>query len=135
MFAFDVSLCGISTLGPMEKCSAHSPLSLPSAEPCLSPSCEFKLLPFLNPQRLIQFKINANVLNLGFWYLWVFFLIRKECMAVKLLSKREGGQNYNPASFIWKTEEIFWKGWELRLEKYFGKYTIKISRSTLKENS
>jgi len=52
MFAFDVSLCGVSTLGPMKKCSIHSPcLPLPSAEMCLSASREFQLLPFLKPTK------------------------------------------------------------------------------------
>lgn len=35
-----------------------------------------------------------------------------------LLSKRGGGQNYNPASFIaLERREIFWKGWEMWLER------------------
>jgi hypothetical protein len=29
----------------------------------------------------------------------------------------------------------FWKGWEMWLEKYFGKYTVTISHGILKEKS
>lgn len=34
---------------------------------------------------LIQFKINANVSKLGFWYLQMFFLIRYECITIKVI--------------------------------------------------
>lgn len=44
-----------------------------------------------------------------------------------LLSKKEGGQKYKSSIFycIGKTGVNLWKGWEMQLEKYFGKYTIK----------
>lgn len=52
MFAFDVSLCEISTLGPMEKCSIHSPsLPFPQQKCVCSASRDFKLLPFLKPTK------------------------------------------------------------------------------------
>lgn len=78
MFAFDVSLCEISTLGPMEKCSIHYPsLPHPSAEMCLSVSREFRLLPFLNPQ-------NADsVQNLQMFQNWVSDI----CKCFSLLDK------------------------------------------------
>lgn len=78
MFAFDVSLCEISTLGPKEKCSIHYPsLPHPSAEMCLSVSREFRLLPFLNPQ-------NADsVQNLQMFQNWVSDI----CKCFSLLDK------------------------------------------------
>lgn len=69
MFAFDVSLCEISTSGANEETVQHS---LPSPSPFLrrdvfdqqvrSQTAAFKK----THKKLIQFKINANLSKLGF---------------------------------------------------------------------
>lgn len=71
MFAFDVSLCEISTSGANEKTVQHSlPSPLPSPplrrdvfdQQVRSQTAAFKK----THKKLIQFKINANLSKLGF---------------------------------------------------------------------
>lgn len=35
-----------------------------------------------------------------------YFLLLDKNVAIKLLSKKEGGHNYNPASFIWNLLDL-----------------------------
>jgi hypothetical protein len=74
MFAFDVSLCEISTSGANEETMQHSlpsPPPLSSVEMCLISKSGVKLLPLKKTKqnktkKLIQFKNNANISKLGF---------------------------------------------------------------------
>lgn len=69
MFAFDVSLCEISTFGANGEMQHSLSLSfpLPSAEMCVYQQVVSQTAAFLKTHKmLIQFKINANVSKLGF---------------------------------------------------------------------
>lgn len=69
MFAFDVSLCEFSTLGPMKKCSVQSPSPPLSLVWSAGQTAAFK-----KQHTKCWFNQNANLAKLGFWYLWMSLL-------------------------------------------------------------
>lgn len=143
MFAFDVSLCEISALGPMEQHNLHAPsLPFPQQKRVCQQVVSSNCCLFLNPTKCwFSLKLMQMFQN------WVSDI----CKCFSLLDT-----NVWPLKslglYCFQKEEVdrtiilhlllHWKDWWNLLEglgdvagKNFGKYTIKISCGILKEKS
>lgn len=117
-------------LGPMEKCSIHSPISLPSpSRNVLSSNCYL----FLLIKKLIQYKIEGNISKLVFWCLYTFPLSHtgvygqlKPLALYCFLLKKKKCIELSPATSLpleRKGQKTYWEGWEMEAGEIwnFGK--------------